>query len=358
MIRYTTTLKNPYYFIADNILFNISEKQDADKCGQHLVTYKQSVDKDNNPIFKTVKNGGYYLDEHHNKLINESGSEIMVPLYGDKVDDEECEKIFPNFKIGYYMLENGILKYEYITYYLQDLIAVGDRYINDAFVRNNIHNNDDTQDINKYRFYHWNGNEYENIVIISKEEIPEIEEEEYIKHGDGIYHWNGNEYEMIEVVEKTEMPEVEEEEYIKIYIYSDPLAPDMTNYDEIQEVQSVDTPYAVEFLNSIIGDIEKYVKAGYSFESIKKTLPHWLFQSNYDEEYKINGKKMRLYYVSNNIRQFTDDDLLNEIYKVINKLVVEFSDKKLSVYDKRMKRDNLGNVTMVSSYVIEQNLKH
>ena len=62
---------------------------------------------------------------------------------------------------------------------------------------------------------------------------------------------------------------------------------------------------------------------------------------------------MILFYVSNNIKQLSDNDLMDNIYETINKMVVDYADKLLKPYDLRMKRNISGNVTMVSADLVE-----
>ena len=353
MIKYTKTLRNPYYFIADDILFKISENQDTDGCGQHLVTYQQNVDKNGEKVFTTVRNGRYYFDEHHNKIKNDSGGDVIVPSYGDKLNDEECKKIFPYFEVGYYYMEGNNIRYEdNVTYYIQDLIAVGDRFINGTFVRNNIHNNDDsdtTEDESKY--YHWNGETYVELFFTKKEELPNEESDEYIKVNNDFFHWNETTYDLIEFNDFETLPDTNEGEYIRVTNNDNSLTPDMEGLIDNEEEK--DTPYIVEFTNSILKDIEKYVKSGYSFDKVKNAAPYWFLESNYGKEYTVNGKKMILFYVSNNIKQLSDNDLMDNIYETINKMVVDYADKLLKPYDLRMKRNISGNVTMVSADLVE-----
>ena len=349
MVKYTTTLKNPFYFITNEVLFNINEKQDNDECGQHLVTYKQSLDKDGNPIYKTARSGTYYLDEHHNKILNDSGSDISYVVYGDVVDNEKCKDIFPSFDVVYYQ-NTGTINYETITYYIQDLIADGDKFIDGKFVRNDIHNNNDSEEediYNNFPHYHWNGSEYELMTIVEKEEIPQEQEETYISVEEDIYQWQNGSYVLIDnFAEKTELPLQEEEEFI--VVIEDVLYPDMQPEEEIKK----DTTYSEEFVNSVIEDIKKAVKSGSSFEKITNSIPHWLLQSNYGKEFTVNGKKMVLFNV-NGVKQLTDEDLWDIILETINDLVVEFTNKKLSVLRKRMKTNDGDKVIMVESNLVE-----
>ena len=252
MIQYSTTLKNPYYFLTDNVLFAIGNLQDEDKCGKKLVSYKQTLDKDNTPITIDVKKGEKYMDEHHE--METATSDKTVNVYGNELNHTACSSVFPHFSVTYQYVngeENG--EPETVTvvmnYYLQGMISVGDKYTNGKFVRNNEHS------------------------------------------------------------------------------------------------KTGDTNYLTEFQNSIKEDIAKYVEKGYSLDEIKKTIPHWYFASNIDHNFDVNGKKMTLKSVSDDITQITDEVLMTEIYKKINEMSVSFSNKKLETYGKKLKTESETIVT-------------
>lgn len=252
MIQYSTTLNNPYYFVTESVLFAIGNAQDEDKCGKKLVSYKQLVDKNNTPVTQDVKKGETYLDENHDLKIAESNKTVNV--YGDELNHTKCSAVFPHFKVTYQYNE-GEEGGEQTTntvvfdYYLQSMIAVGDKFSSNTFVMNNKHT------------------------------------------GSG------------------------------------------------------DTTYLAAFQNSIKEDIANYVEKGFSLEDIKNVVPNWYFASNVGQEFDVNGKKMQLVSVSNDITQISDDDLMDEIYKKINEMTVKFANERLNVYEKELKDDSETIVT-------------
>lgn len=90
MITPKRGLKNPYYFIRNEIIYNISFNQDKDKCGQQLVS-----------------------------------------------DDEQTNaNRFPNFVVNYTDENNEDIK---VYYWLQDMIQDGDRYDGSKFIQDELH---------------------------------------------------------------------------------------------------------------------------------------------------------------------------------------------------------------------------
>jgi len=157
MITISKTLENPYYFFADKVLFKIGDEQDEDKCGKYLVTYESVKDKDNNVVKRTVKKGDYYLDEKHNTIQNNGNNTIEVTLYGTELNHTECAKVFPHFDVNYTYNdgteEDPVTKQYTVHYYMQGMIAVGDKWdeTNKKFIRNNLHyNTGDTTYMNEF----------------------------------------------------------------------------------------------------------------------------------------------------------------------------------------------------------------
>ena len=157
MLQYSQNLRNPYYFFTDNILFNISSDQHNDGCGLHLVSYEQKLDKDGQPVTKTVKVKETYLDETHTPI--ESESEKEVPVYTDEINVEKCKMVFPYFIVRneYKADEESEAEAYDKTYFIQNTISVGDK--SEAisgeeklvkFVRNNEHTDDSDTDYLTY----------------------------------------------------------------------------------------------------------------------------------------------------------------------------------------------------------------
>ena len=380
MIQYSTTLKNNYYFftnnviyndsdyehINDGILINIDSNQDKDNCGLHLVTYLPKLDNTGHVETQEVRNGAVYLDQHHTQIVNKTGDTITVPVYSDNLDHEECKKIFPNFIIGYYDDSTETPTFEYVTYYLQNMIEIGDRFIDGTFVRNNIHNNIDNlnpedssegeeiePDIEEsYDYYVWmeDLNTYTQIEEIHNvNEVPNTFTYDWIRltTTDEIYYYTNDHYELINFVEKEDIPSSNDGEYIKVLALPSIII-DVDDEDEETQNDEKDTPYLTEFNNSIKEDLIKLAEKGYTIEQIKAQMPHWLFPSNYDNEYMVNGKKMKLFSVTANIEQLDEETLLNNIYDTINEQVVKFANEKLSKFNKEMMKNYGNKVIMVS----------
>lgn len=124
-------LSNPYYFFNNNVLYEISETNDKDGCGKHLVKFITEK--------KTVKKGDTYYDESNNKCVAEEDGTVDVAT--TTVDVEYCKDVFPNFYVEYQDKETGEQGIKY--YWLQDMIADGDTLESGKFVINQVHENPD-----------------------------------------------------------------------------------------------------------------------------------------------------------------------------------------------------------------------
>lgn len=125
MIYPKTTLQNPYYFIKDKVLYNISNQQDTNNehtssgyCGVHKVTYVTQV--------KKVEKGHVWLDLHGD-LQTASGTGDY-PVSTGKLNVITCSGVFPYFTVTYDKTnvpagQGRIIK----TYWLQHLIQDGDK---------------------------------------------------------------------------------------------------------------------------------------------------------------------------------------------------------------------------------------
>lgn len=124
-------LSNPYYFFNNNVLYEISETNDEDGCGRHLVKFITEK--------KTVKKGDTYYDEFNNKCVAEEDGTVDVAT--TTVNIEECKKVFPYFSVTYEDKETHEQGIKY--YWLQDMIADGDTLKSGKFVINQVHDNPD-----------------------------------------------------------------------------------------------------------------------------------------------------------------------------------------------------------------------
>lgn len=117
----TNKLRNPYYFIRDNVVYEISDKQDADGCGKHYVTYVTKPTE--------LKKGAKYLDVNGTMQVAEADGTYNVS--NGNVDLTETPKMSPNFLtfpwacITYVEEEGGKPKKEYL--WLDYLIEDGDK---------------------------------------------------------------------------------------------------------------------------------------------------------------------------------------------------------------------------------------
>ena len=127
-------LNNPYYFIKNNIVYEISDKQDADNCGQHYVTYQVTSLTDEDKVF--VKKGDKYLDVH--------GTPTVAPIDGyyqvstGKLDIEANKEVFPWICVKYKEnADSETVKEEYL--WLDYMIDDGDTFDGTKFVMNTTH---------------------------------------------------------------------------------------------------------------------------------------------------------------------------------------------------------------------------
>lgn len=130
----TNKLKNPYYFIKNNVVYEISENQDADNCGQHYVTYQVTSLTNEDKVF--VKKGDKYLDVH--------GTPTVAPIDGyyqvstGKLDIEANKAVFPWICVEYKTKPGDReTKSEYL--WLDYLIDDGDSFDGTKFTMNQQH---------------------------------------------------------------------------------------------------------------------------------------------------------------------------------------------------------------------------
>jgi len=121
-------LKNPYYYVNDNVLYAISDTQmdenlaeiEDKRIGEHLVVYVTEEQE--------LAKGTKYRDLH-----NDEQTALVDGLYQvstNKINVEECKAIFPYCTVSYE--DDDSNTYEEI-YWLQDYIKVGDKFVNGHF---------------------------------------------------------------------------------------------------------------------------------------------------------------------------------------------------------------------------------
>jgi len=118
MIIPKLTLDNPYYFIQDGTLFQISNTQDKDNCGTHKVTYVTEE--------KELNVGDSYYDLHGDYVkITEASSSGKYDVKTNSLDKAACASVFPSFTVTYVDKDN---KQHTRYYWLQDMIKPGDKF--------------------------------------------------------------------------------------------------------------------------------------------------------------------------------------------------------------------------------------
>lgn len=139
-------LKNPYYFIKNNIVYEISDKQDADNCGQHYVTYQVTSLDGDDKVF--VKNGDKYLDANGTPTIAQSDG--YYPVSTGKLDIEANKAVFPWICVKY--KENATdTEIQEAYFWLDYLIDDGDTFDGTMFIMNSNHAPEDGSYIEYYK---------------------------------------------------------------------------------------------------------------------------------------------------------------------------------------------------------------
>ena len=115
LITPAKTLNNPYYFISNNTIFEISFNKNGDgDCAKHKVTYETED--------KFLKTGTKYCDKHGDWMVAEN--DATYPVKTDKLNEEVCKVTFPHFTVTYVNEDDAAtLK---VTYWLQNMIQDGD----------------------------------------------------------------------------------------------------------------------------------------------------------------------------------------------------------------------------------------
>ena len=129
-----TTLRNPYYFVKDGIIFDISTSNvQEDPCGKHYKTFDTET--------VSLKKGTYYLDKNGNRKLTEKDGNFEVSLKTAKetATINANKAVFPYFDVTY-KYENG--NTETITYWLDNLISDGDKMNGNKFQNKTVHEKD------------------------------------------------------------------------------------------------------------------------------------------------------------------------------------------------------------------------
>lgn len=141
-----TTLKNPYYFVKNGLIFEISTNNtQEDPCGKHYKTFDTEI--------KALKKGDYYFDKNNTQKIAEEDGDFEVCLKTtEKQETKEANKaVFPYFEVTYQYKESGNIKT--ITYWLDDLISDGDEMNGTKFENKTVHTKDGETTISYVEFY-------------------------------------------------------------------------------------------------------------------------------------------------------------------------------------------------------------
>lgn len=266
-------LSNPYYFFNNNVLYEISNTNDKDGCGKHLVKFVTEE--------KTVKKGDTYYDEFNNKCVAEENGTVNVAT--TTVDVEYCKDVFPNFYVEYQDKETGEKGTKY--YWLQDMIADGDTLESGKFVINQVHENPDNAEnsIPKTGI---------NTGTFTGDPMPATGD--FVDGGDQTINDQ-----------------------------------DGTGSGDTKEEYS----YLSKFVDSINSDIDSYIAKELSMDEIKEKLPYYVFAQEGDEV-TINGRTVVVTNVS--IPTVKDEDMLTKAYEIINKKTIEYADGLLKKYEKEV----------------------
>ena len=265
-------LSNPYYFFNNNVLYEISNTNDKDGCGKHLVKFITEE--------KTVKKGDTYYDEFNNKCVAEESGTVNVAT--TTVDVEYCKNVFPNFYVEYQDKETGEKGTKY--YWLQDMIADGDTLESGKFVINQVHENPDNAE---------NSN-------------PKTGINPGINPGDPTPVTG-------DVVDGGEQT--------------------IGGQDGTGSGTKEEYSYLSKFIDSVNSDIDSYIAKELSMDEIKEKLPYYVFAQEGDEV-TINGRTVVVTNVS--IPTVKDEDMLAKAYEIINKKTIEYADGLLKKYRKEV----------------------
>lgn len=152
MITPKTTLDNPYYFIKDKVVYEISKDNGGDSdCAQHKVTYLTES--------KPLKKGDTYYDLHGDMKKAEADGNYNVKK--EEIDIEENKKIFPYFYVTTALSEGsdrtyGLYVFNRDYFWLQSFISDGDTLDNSGKFWMNTHDRDYSFDVPENYDYNTN----------------------------------------------------------------------------------------------------------------------------------------------------------------------------------------------------------
>lgn len=140
-----TTLNNPYYFVKDGVIFNISSTNtQEDPCGKHYKTFDTKT--------VTLEKNNYYFDKNGNRLLTTEDGDYEVSLKTAKetATINANKAVFPYFDVTY-QYESG--NTETVTYWLDDLISDGDKMSGNKFQNKILHEKDSETTISYVEFF-------------------------------------------------------------------------------------------------------------------------------------------------------------------------------------------------------------
>jgi len=141
-----TNLENPFYFVKDNIIYNIQENNSGnDECGKHYKTF--------DTVSVELKKGSYYYDKNGTVKIAENDGDFEVSLNTTKKEStiSANKSVFPHFDVTYQYVGND--KEESVTYWLDDLIADGDKMSGGKFVNKTVHSDNGEKEMTYVEYY-------------------------------------------------------------------------------------------------------------------------------------------------------------------------------------------------------------
>ena len=150
------SIKNHYFFTTSNIIFKIADSNPSnDECGKHYMIF----DTEEKPLSRGTK----YYDKNENLVTANDDGELKEDgkyyyqvktdhAYGDEALNAN-KAVFPYFKIKYNSEKNGQTIQTDAYFWLDDLISVGDKMTNGAFVNKTIHANGEDSEMTYLEYY-------------------------------------------------------------------------------------------------------------------------------------------------------------------------------------------------------------
>jgi hypothetical protein len=132
-----TKLHNPYYYVKDNVVYNISYNLDNpdDSCAKHYVTFETES--------KSMKKGQYYTDLHGDRQKVAADGNVNVST--GKLDLTECEKNFPYITFTYKVEGDDDDTFTEVLWF-DNAIKAGDKISSKRFVKTIHGETESTQD--------------------------------------------------------------------------------------------------------------------------------------------------------------------------------------------------------------------